>query len=64
MEYGQTAPNRTVYASLPVGDEKPQSGYAVCTVFIRPKRRKQPECYVQLGTKLVGKYRIKNLSTF
>jgi hypothetical protein len=33
-----TAHNRTVYASPPVGGsgyEKPQSGYALCAVFLR-----------------------------
>jgi hypothetical protein len=38
MEYGGTAHNRTVYASPPVGCsgyEKPQSGYALCAVFLR-----------------------------
>jgi hypothetical protein len=52
MEYGHTAHNRTVYASPPVGDEKPQSDYTVCTVFTRPKRRKQLERYVQLVGKI------------
>jgi hypothetical protein len=59
-----TAHNRTVYASPPgggSGSEKPQSGYALCGVFLRhilarrkpavcfmgrPKRRKQSERYV------------------
>jgi hypothetical protein len=34
----QTAHNRSVYASPPVGGsgyEKPQSGYALCAVFLR-----------------------------
>jgi hypothetical protein len=36
--YGQTAHNRIVYASPPVGGsgyEKPQLGYALCAVFLR-----------------------------
>jgi hypothetical protein len=69
MEYGATAHNRTVSASPPVGGsgyEKPQSGYALCGVFLRhifarrnathcfmsgPKRQIQPERYVQWGLK-------------
>jgi hypothetical protein len=38
MRYGRTAYNRSVYASPPVGGsgyEKPQSGYALCAVFLR-----------------------------
>jgi hypothetical protein len=38
MEYARTAHNRSVYASPPVGgsdSEKPQSGYALCGVFLR-----------------------------
>ena len=38
MVYGQTALNRSVYASPPKGGsgyEKPQSGYALCAVFLR-----------------------------
>ena len=38
MEYGQTAYNRTVYASgavAPSGYEKPQSAYGLCGVFLR-----------------------------
>jgi hypothetical protein len=38
MGYGQTAYNRSVYASPPYGGsgyEKPQSGYALCAVFLR-----------------------------
>src|SRR5215471_19285413 len=38
MEYGQTAHNRIVYASPPYGGsgyEKPCSGFALCTVFLR-----------------------------
>jgi hypothetical protein len=67
MEYGRTAPNRSVYASgavAPSGYEKPQSGYALCALFLRhilarrnashcfmggPKRHIQPERYVQFG---------------
>jgi hypothetical protein len=66
MEYAQTAHNRSVYASgavAPSGYEKPQSGCALCGVFLRhilarrnashcfmggPKRHIQPERYAQL----------------
>jgi hypothetical protein len=73
IEYGTTAHNRSVYASPPVGGsgyEKPQSGYALCAVFLRhilarrnptgcfmggPKRHIQPERYVQYAPNFVGK---------
>jgi hypothetical protein len=63
-----TSHNRSVYASgavAPSGSEKPQSGYALCAVFLRhflarrnaslcfiggPKRHIQPERYVQYPT--------------
>jgi hypothetical protein len=75
MGQGGTAHNRTVYASPPVGgsaSEKPQSGYALCGVFLRhifavagnlrfpllqpQKRHIQPERYVQFGVKFFEKY--------
>ena len=40
MKNGATAHNRSVYASPPYGSsgsEKPQSGYALCTVFSPPQ---------------------------
>jgi hypothetical protein len=51
MEYGGTAHNRTVYASPPVGgsaSEKPQSGYAICGVFLRHilARRNAAHCFM------------------
>jgi hypothetical protein len=67
MVYGPTAHNRTVSASPPVGgsaSKKPQSGYALCGVFLRhilarrnathcfmggPKRQIQPERYAKFG---------------
>ena len=66
--YARTSPNRIVYASPPYGGsgcEKPQSGYALCAVFLRhifavagtlrvplsqpQKRHIQPERYVQFA---------------
>jgi hypothetical protein len=51
MGYGQTAHNRTVYASPPVGGsgyEKPQSAYGLCAVFLRHilARRKPTVCFI------------------
>jgi hypothetical protein len=72
-----TSHNRTVYASPPVGGsgyEKPQSGYALCAVFLRhilarrnptgcfmggPKRHIQPERYTTYHLKCIGN-KIKN----
>jgi hypothetical protein len=47
----QTAHNRTVYASPPVGGsdyEKPQSAYGLCAVFLRHilARRKPAGCFM------------------
>jgi hypothetical protein len=71
MVYARTSHNRTVYASPPVGGsgyKKPQSGCALCAVFLRhilsalemlrislfgpPKRRKRPERYAQFAIKI------------
>jgi hypothetical protein len=68
MGYGTTAHNRSVYASgavAPSAYEKPQSGCALCAVFLRhifccpgnlrfplsgnKKRHIQPERYMQFG---------------
>jgi hypothetical protein len=66
MGYGGTAFNRSVYAHRRsgAGSEKPQSGCALCGVFLRhilarrkptvcfmggPKRHIQPERYAKLG---------------
>jgi hypothetical protein len=51
MEYGQTAYNRTVYASgavAPSGYEKPQSAYGLCAVFLCHilARRKPSVCFM------------------
>jgi hypothetical protein len=46
-----TSPNRTVYASPPVGGsgyEKPQSAYGLCAVFLRHilARRNATHCFM------------------
>jgi hypothetical protein len=50
MGYGQTAHNRTVYASPLRGSgyEKPQSAYGLCAVFIRHilARRNAAHCFM------------------
>jgi hypothetical protein len=48
---GKTSPNRSVYASPPVGgsgSKKPQSGCALCAVFLRhiASRRNATHCFM------------------
>jgi hypothetical protein len=50
-----TAYNRTVYASPPIGGSGSVLARSIASLIPTPKRRKQPERYAKWGAKLVGK---------